>query len=197
MWPSVEVRWFYRGAIPPAVGAWFRAGLPQASAEPVRTDRYLRLPGNQSLGIKVRGGLLELKQRQESFGLHSFSPRAKGWVERWRKWGFPVDETDASALAWTAPHGHWVDVEKARWTALLPYPLAGSQADWMACLVELTQVQAAGQTWWTVGLETAREAPPKLDVLVAVAREVLQGDGMPELALDASYGYPGWLDRHL
>ena len=67
----------------------------------------------------------------------------------------------------------------------------------MACLVELTQVQAAGQTWWTVGLETAREAPPKLDVLVAVAREVLQGDGMPELALDASYGYPGWLDRHL
>lgn len=193
MWPSVEVRWFFPGPIPPDVEAWYHHELPQATAEPARVDRYLRLPAIESLGIKVRAGLLEVKQRRESFGPRTFSAQAEGRVERWRKWSFPVDETDASARSWTAPHHHWLDVEKARALAMMPYPLAGPRGDWIACLVELTQVQVAGQTWWTLGLETARNAPPKVEVLAGVARDVLHGPGTPELALHASYAYPAWL----
>ena len=61
MYPTVEVRWFREGAIPGDVQRWFHASKQAPLDQPPRTDYYLRLGCDQSLGIKLREGRIERK----------------------------------------------------------------------------------------------------------------------------------------
>ncbi|NIV28827.1 MAG: hypothetical protein GWN58_04720, partial [Anaerolineae bacterium] len=63
MYPTLEARWFMRGSIPHEVREWFARGEPAPIHEPPRMDHYLRLQRSNALGIKLREGRLEIKQR--------------------------------------------------------------------------------------------------------------------------------------
>ena len=90
MFPSVEARWFYDGTIPPRVLRWFREYQGSLEGPAHRVDYYLRLADGDSLGIKVREGRLEIKQRHRTYGMVEFHERATGLVEHWRKWSFQL-----------------------------------------------------------------------------------------------------------
>ena len=194
-WTTVEVRWFVRGKAPACLMTWFADDDPATDIQSPRVDHYLRLPEIDGLGIKIREGRLEIKRRYASESA-VLTPRVAGLVELWRKWGAgPVDD-DSSFASDVA----WVAVEKTR--RLRTYrvapdgtvaPSGRSVTPSGECSVELTEAVVDGQRWWTLGFEALGEEAALRRTLDAVARHVL-GE-MPEttLALDASYGYPRWL----
>ncbi|TFG71830.1 MAG: hypothetical protein E4H27_03810, partial [Anaerolineales bacterium] len=61
MQKSIETRWFFQGTVQPEVVRWFTT--PLALAQPPRIDTYLYSPGTHDLGVKLREGRIEIKQR--------------------------------------------------------------------------------------------------------------------------------------
>ncbi|MGD8968471.1 MAG: hypothetical protein PVI07_13255, partial [Anaerolineae bacterium] len=59
---------------------------------PAREDHYLRLSDTYALGIKLRQGRIEAKQRVRRPGVVRFHERVTGIVEHWRKWSFQLAE---------------------------------------------------------------------------------------------------------
>ncbi len=110
MFPTDETRWFFKGAIPTPVTAWFAARGCVSAVQPPRVDYYLRLNDDDSLGIKLREGRIEVKQRTHPGELVRFGKRTAGWLESWRKWGFGLAEYDASATT----SERWLGVWKSR-----------------------------------------------------------------------------------
>ena len=110
MFFTEEIRWFFSGTTPKSVTAWYEAQVCAASDQPPRTDFYLRLDDDDSLGIKLREGRIEVKQRKEAGGLVQLSEKVVGQVEAWRKWSFDLAETEESVAEAT----QWVGVWKAR-----------------------------------------------------------------------------------
>ena len=175
--PTTEARWFLRGSIPAAAAAWFEAlGAP---VEPEsRTDRYLR-PTSDGLGVKVREGSLETKRREDRLGPLGAGASA-GAVESWVKWSF-----DLAAPA--DPETGWVAVGKTR--RQRQRRVAGG-----VCSLELAEVTAGGETWWSVCLEAfGRTAGARRDALDAAARAWLDRPDAPALPAEASMGYAAWL----
>jgi hypothetical protein len=189
--PSVEVRWFVRGAVDRAVRAWFESGERPPEWEPEREDRYLAHP-DESLGIKLRQGKLEIKRREsilESLAL----PCVIGSVERWRKWSFALADDDL-------PHNSWIAVHKRR--RVRKYAIRDGRARAIpaddrpeqGCNVELTELTVNDDSWWTIGFEAFGHESSLQDHLLTVARVVF-ADEAPRLDLHDSYGYPAWLVR--
>ncbi len=197
--PTVETRWFYQGAIPEPVLDWFRDGARGHEAAPSRVDHYLLVPDTATLGVKLREGRIEVKQRFSEEGAIEFAEHAVGVVERWRKWGFSLADAGDSAAV-LAEAGHWHAVTKLRLirtyavkpdgaVVLLPGPSLNEPT----CSLELTCVAIASQRWWTVGLEAAGAAAASASTLQRIASLALAGLRGFELRADASYGYPEWL----
>jgi hypothetical protein len=114
MYPTAEVRWFYWGAAPRAVLDWLERGIGLPELQIPRRDHYLHLPGNASLGIKLREGRIEVKRRTQKRGTAHFGENVVGIIEHWRKWSFPISSIQASADAWLTPATAWIPVDKAR-----------------------------------------------------------------------------------
>jgi hypothetical protein len=197
MLPTVEVRWFLPGAMPEEVWAWFQEGR-LVSAEPLRVDHYLRVPGSDAAGIKLREGRIELKVRTSSHGAVRFSQGAEGLVEAWRKWMLPLDETQFAAPWYAQPARYWTAVQKERWISALavgtlPPRRAANQAT--PGMLELARVRALGDTWWTLGFEVSGMQAEAKAFLLESAQRVLEEAGAPRLGLEASWSYPRWLER--
>ena len=177
--PTLEARWFVRGPLPASAHAWADAvGL--GAPEP-RTDRYLVVP-TDALGLKVRQGRLEAKQRM-SGGEPLAVGHARGAVEQWRKWAFSLDETP-DADGWT---DGWTDVGKRR---RLRRDACGSGA----CAAELTEIRVGSDAWWSICLEaTGSDAVVRRAALGAMAGCWLARADAPALPAHASMGYPEWL----
>ncbi len=196
---TIEVRWFGRGEVPPAVVRWF-AGCPgQAAAYPPRTDHYLWGTG-EALGVKLREGRLEVKPRLTVEGVVPFHPHMAGQVERWAKWSFPLAE-GYDALASVRTSAAWIAVGKAR--ALRAYaigadgalaPAPPGQVPPQGCTLEFTHLQVRGQAWWTVGFESYGEGPGLRARLYAVVERVLAAGTPPQLDAATSCGYAAWLE---
>jgi hypothetical protein len=197
MFATFEVRWFGAGATPDAVAEWF-AAAPEAAAPPPRVDHYLRLPDDDSLGIKLREGRVEVKQRQGEKETAAFHARVTGAVAHWRKWSFPLVE-GVSGLAEIAETPRaWLAVQKARRlrsyaldaageiTAVSPQDPPPQGCDW-----ELTAVRLNGRPWWTVGFEAY--GPDPAAILHRVVAHLLAAYPPPPLTLDQSWSYPAWL----
>ena len=213
MFPTVEVRWFYEGPIPPEVLAWFQRGGQGPEEPSCRVDYYLRLADWDSLGIKLREGRLEVKQRCRQYGMVRLHERVAGRVEHWRKWSFALDRADGGLASLAVPASAWIEVRKER--RLRTYRLGGDDADIdpdrlrsaasevvavragslpdRGCDWELTAVRAGDEAWWSVCFEAFGGGPALRETLLVVARHVLD-DGAP-CGFDAghSFGYPGWL----
>lgn len=149
---TVEVRWFGRGTVPPAVDAWFGALGPAVEPE-VRTDRYLR-PASDALGLKLREGQIEAKRREAVLGQRV----AGAEMEAWTKWSFPL------AAHPDVPAEEWLAVVKARRQRRAP-----------GCTLELSRLSVGGQDGWSVCLEATER-----DALQRAAADWQPGPGLAE-----------------
>jgi hypothetical protein len=201
VYPTVEVRWFYRGVVPPEVLAWFQRleGEPDAPAS--RTDYYLRPAAGDGLGIKLRQGRIEIKQRRQQYGVLRLHQRAAGYVEGWRKWGFALAGADSQLVGGVALDPAWVGVKKERRLRVYQVTatqeviaLAAGEEPARGCGVELTRVSVAGQGWWSLGFEAFGDEATLQESLLLVARHVLSADEPPTLDAQDSCSYPRWLE---
>jgi hypothetical protein len=205
MLTTMELRWFYRGTIPPAIAQWFQqpelGEFLEASSQ--REDTYLLLPGHDYLGLKLRQGTLEVKLRQAELGVQDFDIGWQGRVEQWVKWSAdsspPVEAMSEASTA----QGTWISVQKARSQRqyeVLPnqtcvaVPLA--QATATRCTMELTQLTVNTTDrntidWWSLAFEaTGDRAFSGLKTVVNwVSRTQYP---MPPREED-SFAYPHWL----
>ena len=78
---TTEVRWFRRGSIPQSVRQWFSTLGRQPEFQPPRLDYYLRLLDGDALGIKIREGKVEVKQRHFRRKGTPFGGITIGWIE--------------------------------------------------------------------------------------------------------------------
>jgi hypothetical protein len=150
---SLEVRWIFPGELAPAVAAWF--GRFPARTES-REDTYQVDPHQRGLSVKIRGNrALEVKAYCGSQGILDVPGRARGHVQAWRKWSFPAG---LSGPGRDAPAG-WRQVRKTRRLSRLALasdeivaydPELGQRP---GCSVELTEIRARGQDWWSLGFE--------------------------------------------
>lgn len=194
---SLEVRWIFTGQLAAAVAGWF--GRFPAETKVVQ-DAYLLNPHLPGLSVKVRGRrALEVKVYCGSPGLLQMAGRAHGRLESWQKWSFPY-----------GPRGHdssdpagWSPVSKRRrisWFSLAGravrpgVPGPGGEP---GCAVELTEVDAGGEAWWTLGFEATGRADALRSELDAAAALVFAQalPGGVELGLGNSTSYAHWLRR--
>jgi len=193
---SLEIRWILPGPMDTAVKGWF-GRFP--TAEESREDSYLFDPLLHGLSVKVRaGGALEVKAYSGSPGILEVPRRARGRLEAWRKWTFPTRRVSRGA---DAPA--WKPVRKRR--RISRFSLASGQLEARGpglgqqprCEVELTEVRASGQDWWTLGFEATGSADLLLSELQAtvalVFAQVLPGDMKP--GLPDSRSYAEWLGQ--
>jgi len=198
-----EVRWFHEGKTAAKLRSWFRKLAARdgvkAEPQPLRVDHYLVERDTDALGIKFREGRVEVKQRQGERRLISFGPGWDGYVETWRKWGFPLVDAQRRGED-LGSFDDWIAVRKKR--RVITYSisprgkliaLSGDADAECGCSVELTQVCVEKTLWWTLGFE-AKGHPEKLEsTLEQVARAVLNGSAPPTFEPTDSFGYPGLL----
>ena len=204
MYPTAEVRWFYWGTVPRAVVDWLEQGTDLPERQTPRRDHYLRLPGNASLGIKLREGRIEVKRRTQQRGTARFGENVVGTVEHWRKWSFPMEAAQAGADAWLTPATAWIPIDKAR--RLRRYGLAADgtlsqvslgRMPQRGCEFELSEVRAGGGTWWSVCLEAFGQEDSLEDSLYAVSALLLFSAWPVAMEEEQSSGYPEWFNRIL
>ena len=194
---SLEVRWIFRGQLEAAVAGWF--GRFPAGTES-REDTYLLDPQLGGVSVKVRGGgALEVKVYRGSPGILEVAGRAHGRMESWQKWSFPVGQLSPAS---GGPAG-WRPVRKRRRISRFPLasgpivaraPGAGQEP---RCEVELTEVRARGQDWWTVGFEATGPTDLLRCELEATAGLVFAQDlpGGVKLGPHSSRSYAEWLGQ--
>ena len=194
---SLEVRWIFPGQLETAVARWFARFPAQMES---REDTYLLDPPWRGLSVKVRGDVaLEVKVHRGSPGILEVAGRARGRMESWQKWSFPLSPLSQDS---GAPAG-WRPVRKRR--RISRFSLASGQMMACApglcppprCQVELTEVHARDQDWWTLGFEAAGPADLLRSELQATAAlvfaQALPGGLQP--GPDESRSYAEWLGQ--
>jgi len=203
MFPTVEIRWFYRGEIPGEIQSWFDQIVDQRT-QPIiqtpRTDTYLLEQGNTSLGIKLREGRLEIKQRVREYGQIEFSQDVNGIVEGWRKWSFLIAPEQTNLLSPKILSDTWIDVKKERklYNFIITHQAVKSSPmpDYSSggCNFELTQIHFWGDTWWSIGLEASGEENSNYDRLKIATKNILSLPPPQSMKAHDSRGYPKWLE---
>lgn len=201
MYPTVEVRWFMPGPAPAEVSDWFHREQPKSFAEPERVDSYLRISDTDSLGIKLRQGRIEVKQRTRQLGLVQLHRQAKGLVEQWRKWSFSLVGAGYDLSQQPEPAGAWLAVKKERLlrtyrlTANWQVAPAALDASGPGCDMELAQVTVGEKVYWSLCFEAFGEEAKLEQNLLLVASHVLETTRPPRLPAERSFGYPRWLQE--
>lgn len=200
MLPTAEVRWFYPGAAPLEIVTWFGQGERPPETQPPRTDYYLRLGDTDSLGIKLREGKLEIKQRQQSSATVRFGGQVAGRVALWRKWSFPLAASGGDPAALLAQSGSWLAVHKARRVRqyeLTPSrevrPVPATLFPAQGCGLELTAIRVEGGRWWSLAFEAFGDEGHLRQNLLLVGKHVLARPLALALEAQHSFSYPRWL----
>lgn len=196
---SLEVRWIFPGLLETAVAGWFARFLAGTES---REDLYLLDPHLRRLSVKIRGGTaLEVKMYRGSPGILEVAGRARGRMEAWQKWSFPISPLRQDS---GTPAG-WRMVSKRRRVSRFLQP--GGQIVAPAtglghepgCQVELTEVHMGGQDWWSLGFEATGPADlfhSELQATVAlVFARALPGGVAP--GMDESRSYAQWLRQQV
>lgn len=192
---TLELRWMLPGQLHRAVADWFAAVLPEMEA---REDAYLLDPDLGGLSVKVRAGAaLEVKVFRGSPGIFEIPGRARGQMQYWQKWSFPFNLLSRSS----GDSDTWIRVHKRRRIMRLSLTggritvPAGNVTDVPRCAVELTEIRAQYQDWWSLGLEAAGPADLLGTGLEATAALVFT-QPLPagvELRMENSMSYAEWL----
>ncbi len=194
---TLEARWFGPSPLPAALREWF--GTLGAVETSTQSDLYLPAE-DPTLNLKLRNGQLQIKQRLAGPLRTSFGPRAAGRCEQWVKWRFALKES-APSLREEDPTDLWVRVEKTRHQLSISPEAQSSLAPELPTSppatieAELTTVEAAGQTAWTLCAETEGPVSSLTDTLHTAA-PLLLDDRLPvALSPDQSFGYIRWLQQ--
>lgn len=196
VYPTAEVRWFFTDEAPSQVLHWFQRGEREPELQPPREDFYLCLKDRDSLGIKLREGKIEVKQRHSDEGIVRFSERVAGRVEHWRKWSYKLDQAEAALAGIQTPAGAWLGVKKERQLRkyeitdseqLIPVP--ASDYPEQGCDIELTTVMIGDQTWWSLCLEAFGDENRLQANLWLAARQIFTGAEPVDFEDKYSYGY--------
>lgn len=197
---SLEMRWFYSGALPKSIAQWFGSDSLGGYLSPPeeREDIYLLVPGCDYLGVKLRGKTLEVKWRQGELGAMQFGNRWEGKAEKWLKW--VCADTMAPVSADIIATGKWVGVKKKRSLRLYHVSESGAVMSVpveapipQGCTVEITQLNINGSPWWTVGFEAFGSESLLTETLQTVATWVSKSYQGQKLKAEDSSGYPNWL----
>jgi hypothetical protein len=148
---TCEVRWIRPGRPGSEIDRWFSrfAQVPET-----RDDDYLISPRLPGLSIKIRGGAsFEVKQHRGVVGALDIAGAAAGSIDSWIKRSIPL--TGGVDLSRPLEAAAWRRVSKRRQIARFPIDTSGGpgSAGVPDCSVELTEVEVAGQSWWTLGFE--------------------------------------------
>jgi hypothetical protein len=194
---SLEVRWIFPGQLETAVTGWFGRFLAETQS---REDTYLVDPQLRGLSVKVRGGAaLEVKVYRGSPGILEVAGRARGRMQAWQKWSFPMSPLgqDRGDLP------GWRPVRKKR--RISRFSLASGSVAAHAtglgqeprCAVELTEVRTADQDWWTLGFEATGPEDALRSALQATATHVFARamPGSVEPGPNESRSYAEWLGQ--
>lgn len=194
---SLEARWMFPGTLDTAVASWF-------SRFPAETQTYediylldLPLPG---LSVKIRSGqAFQVKAYRGNRGMLEVTGRARGTLQSWQKWSFPLGPHSGDA---SLPEG-CISVFKTRHVS--HFLLTGGRAvtgdlppaGQPACSVDLAQARAHGQPWWTLGFEATGPADTLRTILQAAAARVFDQPlpGRAEPGPDNASSYPDWLSQ--
>lgn len=194
---SLEVRWILPGPLEPAMADWFGRFPAEVAA---RQDAYLVDPELRGLSVKVRGGAaFEVKVYRGSPEIFDLSRYARGRTECWQKWSFPLTSPaqDGGGLA------VWTMIGKRR--RVIRFRMAGGRvaavpgpASEPGCAVELTEIDADGQAFWSLGFEAIGPA----DLLRRVLRDsaaAMFAQAPPtraNLGMSCCQSYAQWLLLH-
>lgn len=203
---SAEIRWFW-SSLPAEVEQWFRkpdeTGCPPGGGG-IRVDEYLCDPGQNELGIKKRGGrnLVEVKGLVARLEPGLDAGPFRGPIEIWSKW---------ATERLTLEPGKTIQVSKRRWvrrydtTRTTPTEVTLDEREWpingvqpaRGCNIELTEVTlAAGETWWTLGLESFGGLESVTHDL-RLAASFLAANATFPLESGRLASYPLWLTQHI
>ena len=197
---SLEMRWFYSGALPKSIAQWFGSDSLGGYLSPPdeREDIYLLVPSCDYLGVKLRGKTLEVKWRQAELGAMQFGNRWEGKAEKWLKW--VCADTMAPVPADIVATGKWVGVKKKRAQRLYQVSAPGSLMSVpveapipQGCTVELTQLNINGSAWWTLGFEAFGSESSLTESLQTVATWTSKSYQAQKLNAADSSAYPIWL----
>jgi hypothetical protein len=170
-----------------------------ARVEPFRMDFYLSMPLEEWLGIKVRDGKLEIKRCVHDDGVHSFSDRVRGRLATWRKWTFPLGNSDEFLDAAKEP---WIKIGKDRQVRKFRV-LEPNQIDEVdpsapairGCVFELARLNVMKHSsWCSVAIEAFGDGvESKGNIAKSVLLKLLDGTSCPILPAEMSMDYPNWL----
>lgn len=195
MFKSREIRWFYPTELK-SVEKWFMDnGYTFENADP-RTDYYLPLKNQDDIGIKLREGNVEIKQRIARTKKENISELANGYFENYIKWSFSSAEKDP--LFQEIIEGekfNWLGVRKERIGYKLKENQNGSiirvkmdEFPEYGCQVEYTRIKIKEELWYTLCLEWFGEKEIEIDL--SILDEML---GDQELKASNSMGYAEFL----
>ncbi|HEY7048948.1 MAG TPA: hypothetical protein VH373_17120 [Jatrophihabitantaceae bacterium] len=150
--PTLEVRWIRPGELDGRTSRWFDR-FPAMTES--RRDDYLISPDLGELSVKLRAGrALEVKMYRGLLGILEIPGHARGLMEFWQKWSFPLGE-----LRYTDESSSWQPIHKVRRLTFFSGPSehlvvgVDPPAGGAGCAVELTEVTMLGRNWWTLGFE--------------------------------------------
>jgi hypothetical protein len=192
---SLEVRWIFPGQLETAVAEWFGRFPAEIQS---REDTYLLDPWSRGLSVKVRGGVaLDMKEYRGSQGTLDLAGRARGHLESWRKWSFPVDpiRRDGGDLAGGIPVRKRRRISQFSPASRPVATQSPGRGQKPRCAAELTEIHALSHDWWTLGFEATGPDDLLRSALQASA-ELVFAQAMPARVAPGpaeSSSYAEWL----
>ena len=208
MFRSGEMRWFFRGEMPPAASNWFgedRAG----KREPARVDDYLLLPGCRTTSVKFREGRFEVKAQTGGPKEASYEHGIAGYQDTWIKWSSEVGDPELMRDVFVREEDRWVKIEKRRHLRLIslvaPEPAEVTPGgEWLArgCQVELTAIriwpshedESLATPWWSLSFEAFNDPATLLEDLDRGIEFFFHDPPEFPLERESSMSYPAWLN---
>jgi len=214
---SREVRWFLPGDKVQPIAAWFRGlpGSPQLgdSNSFPRQDYYLKMPGAENLGIKIREpkkdkdsgkikSLLEVKRLIPEKERMQFQNDNHGYSGKWQKLSYQLTETRDDLIlinpGISSSDNNWIRVDKDR--ILVKYDaknkliVDGSIEVGEGCGIELVKIKLNNSVHYSFGLESFGKPGKNLDKnFYDCCDMVFDQVGVSGLATDYSFSYPEFL----
>ena len=214
---SRETRWFLPDDKMLPVTAWFESlpgsGRLEGSQSFPRQDYYLKMPGVEDIGIKIREpkkdgdsgkikSLFELKRLISEKEPLKFANNNNGYSGKWQKLSYELSGGSSDLILINpellSSDNNWIRVDKDR--ILIKYDSAnqliveGSTNIREGCGIELVKIKIDNSVHYSFGLEAFSESGKKLDNnFYDCCDLVFHQIGLTGLALDHSFSYPGFL----
>jgi hypothetical protein len=197
MFATAEVRWFYKGFESDDNYLKVIKNIPQFEEQPARVDHYHYFNSEGSMGIKIREGRIEIKNRFRDYGIVLINRQIEGKVECWYKWSFEIIQTDSIYQKVLNSNSPWVSVKKER--KLCKYKitkdkqvivLPKGEYSKNVCNFELTNIIIRGKKWWSLGFEAYGDGSSLYENLILVAKNVFSYVQIPHLKANDSFSYP-------